>query len=61
MIWIDYVIFALSFLAVLAIGVYFPRKNESREDDCVGGRRIWPTRIVLRNDHNESVSPVPGK
>jgi solute:Na+ symporter, SSS family len=37
---IDYVIFALYFLAVLAIGVYFYRKNESREDYYVGGRRI---------------------
>ncbi len=40
MIWIDYIIFALYFLGVLAIGFYFYRKNESREDYYVGGRRI---------------------
>jgi len=37
---IDYLIFALYFLGVLGIGVYFFRKNESREDYYVGGRRI---------------------
>ena len=40
MTWADYLIFALYFLGVLAIGIYFFRKNESREDYYVGGRRI---------------------
>ena len=40
MTWIDYLIFVLYFLGVLGIGVYFFRKNESREDYYVGGRRI---------------------
>lgn len=40
MTWLDYLIFALYFLGVLAIGFYHFRRNESREDYYVGGRRI---------------------
>ena len=47
MTWIDYVIFALYFLGVLAIGFYFFRKNESREDYYVGGRRISATHVGM--------------
>lgn len=45
--WIDYVIFALYFLGVLGIGVYFFRKNESRDDYYVGGRSISAGYISL--------------
>ena len=47
MTWVDYVIFALYFLGVLAIGVYFFRKNESREDYYVGGRRISASHVGM--------------
>jgi len=47
MTWIDYVIFALYFLGVLAIGIYYFRKNESREDYYVGGRRISATHVGM--------------
>ena len=47
MTWIDYVIFALYFLGVLGIGVYFFRRNESREDYYVGGRRISAGHVGL--------------
>ncbi|MDI9431475.1 MAG: sodium:solute symporter family protein [Planctomycetota bacterium] len=40
MTWLDYAIFALYFAGVLAIGLHFFRRNESREDYYVGGRRI---------------------
>ena len=40
MTWLDYLIFALYFAGVLAIGLHFFRRNESREDYYVGGRRI---------------------
>ncbi|MBN1361223.1 MAG: hypothetical protein JW993_11550, partial [Sedimentisphaerales bacterium] len=47
MTWIDYVIFAAYFLGVLAIGFYFYRKNESREDYYVGGRRISASHVGM--------------
>lgn len=47
MTWIDYVIFALYFLGVLGIGLYFFRRNESREDYYVGGRRISAGHVGL--------------
>jgi SSS family solute:Na+ symporter len=47
MTWIDYIIFALYFLGVLGIGLYFFRKNESREDYYVGGRRISATHVGM--------------
>ena len=47
MIWIDYTIFAAYFLGVLGIGIYFFRKNESREDYYVGGRRISATHVGM--------------
>lgn len=40
MTWLDYLIFALYFAGVLGIGLHFFRRNESREDYYVGGRRI---------------------
>lgn len=45
MIWIDYAIFAIYFLLVLAIGFYFYKKNESKEDYYVGSRQISATHI----------------
>jgi len=47
MTWIDYIIFALYFLGVLGIGLYFFRKNESREDYYVGGRRISASHVGM--------------
>lgn len=44
---IDYVIFALYMLGVLAVGFYFHRKNESVEDYFVGGRSISPGHVGL--------------
>lgn len=40
MTWLDYLIFATYFAGVLGIGLYFFRRNESREDYYVGGRQI---------------------
>ena len=45
MIWIDYVVFLIYFLVILAIGFYFYRKNTSKEDYYVGGRKISATHI----------------
>lgn len=44
---IDYVIFALYFLGVLGVGIYFFIKNESHEDYFVGGRSISSFHIGL--------------
>ncbi|HEY5692568.1 MAG TPA: sodium:solute symporter family protein, partial [Cyclobacteriaceae bacterium] len=44
---IDYVIFALYFLGVLGVGIYFFVKNESHEDYFVGGRSISSFHIGL--------------
>lgn len=44
---VDYLIFIVYFLAVLGVGVYFFRKNESREDYFVGGRSISSSHIGL--------------
>lgn len=44
---IDYVIFAIYFLAVLGVGIYFFVKNESHEDYFVGGRSISSFHIGL--------------
>ena len=38
--WIDYVIFGLYFLAIIYVGYYFLKQNQSREDYYVGGRNI---------------------
>ena len=37
---LDYIIFIIYFLAVLSVGFYFFRKNETREDYYVGSRNI---------------------
>ncbi len=44
---IDYVIFALYFLGVLGVGIYFFVKNESHEDYFIGGRSISSFHIGL--------------
>ncbi len=47
MTWLDYLIFAMYFAGVLGIGLYFFRRNESREDYYVGGRRISAGHVGL--------------
>jgi len=44
---LDYYIFGAYFLGVLAIGVYFYLKNESREDYYVGGRKISASHVGM--------------
>jgi SSS family solute:Na+ symporter len=44
---IDYIIFALYMLAVLGIGIYFFKKNQSNEDYFIGGRSISSFHIGL--------------
>ncbi len=44
---IDYVIFGTYFFAVLAVGVYFYRKNETREDYYVGNRGISSSHVGM--------------
>ncbi len=44
---IDYVIFALYFLGVLGVGIYFFFKNENHEDYFVGGRSISSFHVGL--------------
>jgi SSS family solute:Na+ symporter len=45
--WVDYIVFAIYMMAVLAIGIYFFRKNKSNEDYYVGGRSISATHVGL--------------
>ena len=45
--WIDYVIFGLYFLAIIYVGYYFLKQNQSREDYYVGGRSIKAGHIGL--------------
>ncbi len=44
---IDFVIFGIYFSVVLGIGVYFYRKNKTREDYYVGNRSISATHVGL--------------
>lgn len=44
---IDYAIFALYMLGVIAVGYWFHRRNESAEDYFVGGRSISPGHVGL--------------
>jgi len=44
---IDYLIFGLYFIGVLAIGVFFYRRNKNREDYYVGGRDISAAHIGM--------------
>jgi len=44
---IDYIVFGIYFLGVLAVGIYFFRKNQNREDYYVGGRKIGASHIGL--------------
>ncbi len=43
----DYLIFTVYFILVLAVGVYFYRKNKDREDYYVGGRKMSPSHIGM--------------
>jgi SSS family solute:Na+ symporter len=45
--WIDYVIFGLYFLAIIYVGYYFLKQNQSREDYYVGGRSIKASHVGL--------------
>ncbi|HRK55275.1 MAG TPA: sodium:solute symporter family protein [Cyclobacteriaceae bacterium] len=44
---LDYIIFALYFLGVLGVGIYFFFKNENHEDYFVGGRSISSFHVGL--------------
>ncbi|MEJ2544285.1 MAG: hypothetical protein P8Y99_09475 [Calditrichaceae bacterium] len=44
---IDFFIFGIYFSVVLAVGVYFYLKNESRDDYYVGGRDISASHVGL--------------
>lgn len=45
--WIDFSIFVFYFLAMLCVGFYFMRKNKSKEDYFVGGRKMSAGHIGL--------------
>ena len=45
--WIDYVIFGCYFLAIIYVGYYFLKQNQSREDYYVGGRNIKAGHVGL--------------
>ena len=45
--WLDYVVFALYFLGILGVGIYFFFKNENHEDYFVGGRSISSFHVGL--------------
>ena len=45
--FIDLIIFAIYFFAVLGVGIYFYLKNESRDDYYVGGRNISAGHVGL--------------
>jgi SSS family solute:Na+ symporter len=45
--WIDYAIFALYMAGVVGVGVYFLRKNTTKEDYYVGGRKLGATHVGL--------------
>lgn len=45
--WIDLSIFAIYFLGVLGIGVYFLKKNKNAEDYYVGGRQMGSMHVGL--------------
>ena len=44
---IDFIIFGIYFLVVLAVGIYFYLKNQNREDYYVGGRDISASHVGL--------------
>lgn len=44
---VDYLIFLLYFLTILAVGFYFYRKNRNREDYFVGGRNIPASHVGM--------------
>jgi solute:Na+ symporter, SSS family len=43
----DYIIFGIYFGCILAVGVYFYRKNQNREDYFVGGRNIPASHVGM--------------
>ncbi|MCG8311178.1 MAG: sodium:solute symporter family protein [Cytophagales bacterium] len=45
--WIDYVIFISYFLAIIYVGYYFLKHNQSREDYYVGGRSLKAGHVGL--------------
>ena len=44
---VDYLIFLVYFLIILAVGFYFYRKNQNKEDYYVGGRNIPANHIGM--------------
>lgn len=44
---IDFIIFGIYFIGVLAVGLFFFRKNKTREDYYVGGRNIPASHVGL--------------
>lgn len=44
---IDYIVFAVYFLAMIGVGVYFLKKNKSQDDYYVGGRNMGASHIGL--------------
>jgi len=47
MTWLDYGIFAVYMAAVIGVGFYFHRRNQTAEDYFVGGRGISPGHVGL--------------
>src|SRR6056300_1662796 len=45
--WIDIIVFALYFVAMLGVGVYFFSKNKNVDDYYVGGRSLGSWHIGL--------------
>jgi SSS family solute:Na+ symporter len=45
--WLDYLIFAVYLLLVMAVGLYFFYRNRQNEDYYVGGRNMGPLHIGL--------------
>ncbi len=45
--WIDWSLFGLYMASVMAIGIYFFKRNKDREDYFVGGRKMTPGHVGL--------------
>ncbi|MDW3195822.1 MAG: hypothetical protein R8G66_25840 [Cytophagales bacterium] len=45
--WIDLVVFITYFLAIIYVGYFFLKQNQSREDYYVGGRSITANHVGL--------------
>ncbi|MCB0729709.1 MAG: sodium:solute symporter family protein [Ignavibacteriae bacterium] len=45
--FIDYIVFGIYFFGVLAVGIYFYRQNQNREDYFIGSRNIGASHIGM--------------